>query len=238
MSLHINANKEDIAENILMCGDPLRAKHIAETYLEDYKEVCNTRNMLGFTGYYKGKRISVLSHGMGIPSAGIYTYELFTEYDVKNVIRIGTCGTISEGIDVRETVLGTSSFSMSNYVYEETKDTTKIMYPNDELNKVIEEEAKEENINLKKTRILTSDNFYGEAIMAKMAREKFDCGVAEMESFVIFYNAKRFNVNAACILTVVDNQLKEDILVTPEERETGLTIMTELALNAIIKVGD
>lgn len=238
MSLHINANKEDIASNILMCGDPLRAKHIAQTYLEDYKEVCNTRNMLGFTGYYKGKRISVLSHGMGIPSAGIYTYELLNEYNVKTIIRIGTCGTISEDIDVREMVLGTSSFSISNYVFEENKDNTKIMYPDEDLNKLIEEEAKEENIELKKTRILTSDNFYGEAIMAKFAREKFDCGVAEMESFVVFYNAKRFNAKAACLLTVVDSQIKEDILVSPEERETGLTKMTELALNTIIKVGE
>ena len=238
MSLHINANKEDIASNILMCGDPLRAKHIAQTYLEDYKEVCNTRNMLGFTGYYKGKRISVLSHGMGIPSAGIYTYELLNEYNVKTIIRIGTCGTISEDIDIREMVLGTSSFSISNYVFEENKDNTKIMYPDEDLNKLIEEEAKEENIELKKTRILTSDNFYGEAIMAKFAREKFDCGVAEMESFVVFYNAKRFNAKAACLLTVVDSQIKEDILVSPEERETGLTKMTELALNTIIKVGE
>ena len=112
------------------------------------------------------------------------------------------------------------------------------MYPDEDLNKLIEEEAKEENIELKKTRILTSDNFYGEAIMAKFAREKFDCGVAEMESFVVFYNAKRFNAKAACLLTVVDSQIKEDILVSPEERETGLTKMTELALNTIIKVGE
>jgi purine-nucleoside phosphorylase len=238
MSLHINANKEDISNKVIFCGDPLRAKHIAETYLDDYKEVCNTRNMLGFTGYYKGKRISVMSHGMGIPSAGIYTYELFTEYNVDTVIRIGTCGTISEDIDVRDLVLGTSSFSISNYVYEETKDTSKIMVPNEELNNIIEEEAKNKNIDLKKTRILTSDNFYGEAIMAKFANSKFDCGVAEMESFVIFYNAKRFNVKAACLLTVVDSQIKEDILVSPEERETGLTKMTELALESIIKVGD
>ena len=238
MSLHINANKEDISNRLLMCGDPLRAKYIAENYLDDYKEVCNTRNMLGYTGYYKGVRISVMSHGMGIPSAGIYTYELFTEYDVEYIIRIGTCGTITDDINVRDIVLGNSSFSISNYVYEETKDTTKIMYPSEGINKVIEEEAKEEGIELGNARILTSDNFYGEAPMAKFAREKFNCGVAEMESFVIFYNASRFNKKAACLLTVVDSQIKEDILVSPEEREKGLNTMTELALNSIIKVGE
>lgn len=238
MSLHINANINDIASKVLICGDPLRAKHIAETFLEDYKEVCNTRNMLGFTGYYKGERISVIPHGMGIPSAGIYTYELFKEYNVKAVIRIGTCGTIREDIDVKDIVIGNSSFSISNYAYEENKDTRKIMYPNEELNNILKEEAKRQNIDLKDTRILTSDNFYGEAIMAKFAREKFGCGVAEMESFVVFYNAKRFNVKASCILTVVDSQIKDDVLVSPEERETGLDKMTILALESIIKLGD
>ena len=238
MSLHINANIDDIASRVLICGDPLRAKHIAETYLDDYKEVCNIRNMLGFTGYYKGERISVLSHGMGIPSAGIYTYELFKEYNVKYMIRIGSCGTISEDIDVRDIVLGTDSFSISNYAYEETKDTNKIRKADEELNKIIEEEARVEGIDLKKTRILTSDNFYGEAPMVAFAREKFDCGVAEMESYVVFYNASRFGGKAACLLTVVDSQIKEDILVSPEERETGLNKMTELALNTIIKVGE
>lgn len=238
MSLHINANKEDISNKVLICGDPLRAKHIAENYLDDYKEVCNTRNMLGFTGYYKGHRISVLSHGMGIPSAGIYTYELFKEYDVDYMIRIGSCGTITDNINVRDIVLGTDSFSISNYAYEENKDVNKIRKASIELNKIIEEEAKEEKLDLKKTRILTSDNFYGEAIMAKFAREKFDCGVAEMESYVIFYNASRFNKQASCLLTVVDSQIKDDILVSPEERETGLNKMAELALNSIIKVGE
>ena len=161
MSLHINANKEDISNKVLICGDPLRAKHIAENYLDDYKEVCNTRNMLGFTGYYKGHRISVLSHGMGIPSAGIYTYELFKEYDVDYMIRIGSCGTITDNINVRDIVLGTDSFSISNYAYEENKDVNKIRKASIELNRIIEEEAKEEKLDLKKTRILTSDNFYG-----------------------------------------------------------------------------
>jgi purine-nucleoside phosphorylase len=238
MSLHINANKEDIASRVLICGDPLRAKHIAESYLTDYKEVCNTRNMLGFTGYYKGERISILSHGMGIPSAGIYTYELFNEYNVNYMIRIGSCGTICDEINVRDIVLGTDSFSLSNYAYEETKDITKIREADSYLNNLIEEEAKEEGLDLKKGRILTSDNFYGEAPMAAYAREKVNCKVAEMEAYVIFYNAKRFNKKAACLLTVVDSQIKEDILVSPEERETGLNKMTELALNSIIKVGE
>lgn len=238
MSLHINANKEDIASRVLICGDPLRAKHIAETFLDDYKEVCNTRNMLGFTGYYKGERISVLSHGMGIPSAGIYTYELFNEYKVKYMIRIGSCGTMNEDIEVRDVVLGTDSFSITNYAYEENKDTTKIRKADEELNKLIEEEAKLEGMNLKKTRILTSDNFYGEALMASFAREKFNCGVAEMESYVIFYNASRFNAKAACLLTVVDSQIKEDVVVSSEEREKGLNTMTLLALNSIIKIGE
>ena len=238
MFTHINANKGDFANKVLICGDPLRAKYIAETYLENYIEVCNKRGMLGYTGYYKGVRISIMSHGMGIPSAGIYTYELYNDFDVDVIIRIGTCGSITDDVKVKDIVLANDSFSISNYVYESTKDTSKIMKASEDINKIIEDEANSEGINLVKTRVLTSDNFYGESNMAEFAREKFDCGAVEMESFVIFYNAKLFNKKAACLLTVSDSQIKNDLVLSAEEREKGLNEMIVLALNSIIKIGD
>lgn len=238
MFTHINANKGDFANKVLICGDPLRAKYIAETYLENYIEVCNKRGMLGYTGYYKGVRISIMSHGMGIPSAGIYTYELYNDFDVDVIIRIGTCGSITDDVKVKDIVLANDSFSISNYVYESTKDTSKIMKASEDINKIIEDEANSEGINLVKTRVLTSDNFYGESNMAEFAREKFDCGAVEMESFVIFYNAKLFNKKAACLLTVSDSQIKTDLVLSAEEREKGLNEMIVLALNSIIKIGD
>lgn len=235
---HINANLEDISNLVLICGDPLRAKSIAENYLDDYKEVCNTRNMLGFTGYYKGVRVSIMSHGMGIPSAGIYTYELFKNYNVDYMIRLGTAGALSEDINIRDIILVTDSFSMSNYAYENDKDVSKIMKSSDELNKVIEDTASSNNIDIIKTRAFTSDNFYGEKNSVDLVKNKFNCNAVEMESFVIFYNAKLFNKKASCLLTIVDSLVKDDIVLSDEEKEKGLNDMTELALEAIIKVGE
>ena len=238
MSIHMNANKGDISNKVLICGDPLRAKYIAENYLDDYKEVCTTRNMLGYTGYYKGIRISIMSHGMGIPSAGIYTYELFKDYDVDYMIRIGTCGALSVDMNIKDIVLTTESFSTSNYAYEYNKDVSKIMKPDSNMNKLIDEEAIKEGIKLVKTRTFTSDNFYAEANQANLLREKYGCMAVEMESFVVFYNARLFNKKAACLLTISDSLVKEDIILTAEEREKGLNTMIKLALESIIKVGE
>ena len=113
MSIHIESKKEDIADIVVMSGDPLRAKYIAENFLDEYKMVNDVRNMYGFTGYYKGKRVTIFSHGMGIPSIGIYAYELYKFYDVKKIIRVGTCGTINRDIRLRDVILATSAYSLS-----------------------------------------------------------------------------------------------------------------------------
>ena len=238
MFKHINANEGDISNKVIICGDPLRAKSIAETFLDDYKQVCNTRNMFGYTGYYKGIRISIMSHGMGIPSAGIYTYELFNNYNVDYMIRLGTTGALSNNINVRDVVLVTDSFSTTNYAYEYNRETSKIMKADPMLNSLIDETSKELNIDIIKTRACSSDCFYGEKNQADIMREKFNCNVIEMESFVVFYNAKVFNKKAACLLTVSDSLVKEDIILSDEEKERGLNDMAKLALESIIKVGE
>lgn len=235
---HINANKEDISNLVLICGDPLRAKAIAEKYLSDYKEVCNTRNMLGYTGYYKGVRVSVMSHGMGIPSAGIYTYELFNDYNVDYMIRLGTAGSYVKDINVRDIVLTKESFSTSNYAYEYNKETSKVMRSSDELDSIIKEEATNEGINLIESRTFTSDCFYGETNSIELVRDKFNCTTVEMESFVIFYNAKLFNKKASCLLTIVDSYAGDNTVLSDEEKENGLNEMIKLALESIIKVGN
>ncbi len=235
---HINANKEDISNLVLICGDPLRVKAIAKKYLNNYKEVCNTRNMLGYTGYYKGVRVSIMSHGMGIPSAGIYTYELFNNYDVDYMIRLGTAGSFVKDIKVRDIVLTKESFSTSNYAYEYNKDTSKIMKSNEELDNIIKEEASNKGINLIESRTFTSDCFYGETNNIDLIRDKFNCTTVEMESFVIFYNAKLFNKKASCLLTIVDSYAGDNTVLSDEEKESGLNDMIKLALDSIIKVGN
>ena len=134
MTPHINANEGDIAETVIMPGDPLRAKYIAQKYLKKYKTINTVRNMLGYTGEYNGKRVTVMASGMGCPSMGIYSYELFKFYDVQNIIRIGTAGSYREDLKLYDIVLATSVYSESNYAKIQTGQTDKILYSSEELN--------------------------------------------------------------------------------------------------------
>lgn len=235
MSIHIESKKEDVAEVCLMAGDPLRAKYIAENFLDDYKEVNTVRNMLGYTGNYKGKRVSVFSHGMGIPSIGIYAYELYQFYDVKKIIRIGTCGTIHKDVKLRDVILATSAYSVSTFPLLFDGDTDKEYYSTESLNNDIINTAKNKNVDLKVGKIITSDVFDpyvdGDKFISNFPNEDFlGC---EMEAFGLFYLAKKLEKEAACLITVVDAKYDKKAL-TSEERQLTLNEMISVALDSLL----
>ena len=159
MSIHIEAKKEDIAEVVLMPGDPLRAKYIAENFLTDIKLINNVRNMLGYTGYYKNKRITVMGSGMGIPSIGIYSYELFNDYDVKKIIRIGSGGSLNKSIKLKDIVLAKNSYSPSSFAYVWGKSVNNLINSSEKINNNILEKADELNMKIHYGTIMTADVF-------------------------------------------------------------------------------
>lgn len=231
---HNNANKGDIAKTVLMPGDPLRAKFIAETFLSDVHEFNNVRNMFGYTGTYNGKQVSVMGSGMGMPSIGIYSYELFKEYDVDRIIRIGSAGSYSHDAKVYDVILATKAFSESSYAKVQSGYADDITYPSAQLNETIEMAARKLAIPLIKTGVHSSDVFYREGgldyikpIVAK------GCIVVEMESFALFHNANVLNKQAACLLTVSDSFVSDDIT-TALERQNSFTNMMKIALEAAV----
>ena len=233
---HISSNKEDIAELVLMPGDPLRAKYIAENYLTDYKLVNEVRNMFFYTGYYKDKRITVASSGMGIPSMGIYAYELIKFYDVKKIIRIGTCGSFDEKIKLEDLILSTGAHSVSNFTKQLTNIEESYSKANENLNNSIINKAKELNIELKVGDTITSEVFDLYCDSEDEFRNLFvgkEALGTEMEAFALFFLANKFNISASALMTVVDS-LYDKREITSEERETGLNKMIELALESII----
>ena len=236
-TVHNSANKGDIAKNVIMSGDPLRIKAIAEKYLDNYKLVNDIRNIYAYTGTYKGKEVTVMAHGMGIPSMGIYAYELFKEYDVEKIIRLGSCGAFDERHKLLDIILVENSYTESTFAYQ--LDESKINYipSNKELNSKIEEVAKNNNIEISKCNCLCSDVFdwYVDNFNKFLSRlpKEIDLQVAEMESFALFYTAKVLGKKAACIATVVDSQYYKR-QVTAEERQNGVNQMVELALEAAI----
>ncbi|NLM62837.1 MAG: purine-nucleoside phosphorylase [Mollicutes bacterium] len=233
MTPHIEAKKEDIAKIVLMPGDPLRAKFIAENYLTDYKLINQVRGMLGYTGYYKGKKVTVMGSGMGIPSMGIYSYELFKFYDVDTIIRIGSCGAYTKDLNLFDLILVNESYSISTYAFDQNGYEGKIIEASKILNDKIINKAHELNLKINTARIHCSDVFYKETNPFKKLYEKHGCLAVEMESFALFHNAKILNKKAACILTVSDNlETKEET--TSIERQTAFTTMIKLALESIL----
>ncbi len=229
---HIKAEKGDIAKTVLMPGDPLRAKYIADNYLEDVKQFNSVRNMFGYTGTYNGRRISVMGSGMGMPSIGIYSYELYNFFDVENIIRVGSCGAYTDEIDLYDVLLATSAYSESSYAYVQSgtyKDD--YTYPSETLNTEIEKAATKLNIPLRKGVIHSSDVFYRENFDDyKTIYEKHNAIAVEMESFALFHNAKVSGKHAACILTVSDSLVTKEAT-SPEERQSAFTKMMEIALS-------
>ena len=223
-------NVNEIAKIVLMPGDPLRAKFIAETFLTNVKMFNKVRNIFGYTGYYNGKLVSVMASGMGMPSIGIYSYELYKFYGVEEIIRVGSAGSYSADLEVFDTVLVSSAYSDSSFakVFDGTLDD--IIYPSKDLNERIKLSAKSLNINLKEARIYSSDVFYNQSQEFMNGVKKNDCKAVEMESFALFTIARNLNKKAACLLTISDSFVSHKVT-TSEEREKNFTDMMKIALN-------
>ena len=236
MTAHIEAKLEDIAPVVLMPGDPLRAKYIAEKFLDDAKLINSVRNMLGYTGTYKGKKVTVFASGMGIPSIGIYSYELYKFYNVEKIIRIGTCGSFDESIKLLDVILSTGAYCKSHF--DELLDGVDIDFiqSSDEINRSIMNTAKVKNIDLKVGKTITSDVFDLYCDSKEKFRNNFPdmhfLGV-EMEAFGLFYIAKKLDREASCLMTVVDSLFDKRSL-SSEMREKSLDEMITLALESII----
>lgn len=232
---HIEAKGEDIAKVVLMPGDPLRAKMIAEKYLKNYKVVNKVRNILAYTGEYKGKKVTVFASGMGNPSIGIYSYELFKFYDVDKIIRIGSCGAYSEKIDLYSLILVDKSYSNSAYDDILNGENVPFSDSSSKLNEKILEVAKKINYDVLYGNIYCTDVFYNEIDNPAMLYNQYKCLGVEMESFALFLNAKKLGKEAACILTVSDNVITHQET-TSEERQNSFTKMIELALESAIEL--
>ena len=225
MTPHIEAKKNEIAKTVLMPGDPLRCKMIAEKYLTDYKLVNQVRNQLAYTGYYKGKRVTVFSSGMGNPSMGIYSHELYDVYGVEEIIRIGSCGSYSKDLGLYQLILVENSYSLSNYLSELTGDVDRLLPSNEELNKEIAKTAKKLNINLNYGNVFCTDVFYNNADIDYL-RDNFNILATEMETFALFSNAKKLGKKASCLLTVSDNLITHEET-TSDERQNSFNEMIE-----------
>ena len=232
---HNMANIGDIAKVVLMPGDPLRAKYIAETYLDDVVQFNNVRNMFGYTGTYKGKKVSVMGSGMGMPSIGIYSFELFSQYGVEAIIRIGSAGSYREDYEIYDVVLASGAYSESNYAKVLTGNEASITYPSAELNDLIKATAEELDLDLKEGVIHSSDIFYHIDEAYKKGIEDNNCVAVEMESFALFENAKALNKKAACLLTISDTLVTHEET-TAEERQTSFNKMITIALESAIKL--
>ncbi len=232
MTPHNEANKEDIAKTVLMPGDPLRAKFIAENFLEDYKLVNKVRNVYAYTGTYKGKRVTVMASGMGMPSIGIYSYELYKFYDVDTIIRVGSAGAYTDELNLYDIVLADGAYSESSFAKTQNGETRNILHGNEELNNHIKEVGKRMGINVHYNTIHSSDIFYKEQDNFREIREKYGCACIEMESFALFHNANVLGKKAACILTISDNLVTHEET-TPEERQNSFKQMIELALESV-----
>lgn len=227
---HNNANAGDIAETVLMPGDPLRAKFIAENFLEDAVEYNTVRGMYGYTGYYKGKRISVQGSGMGGPSMGIYSYELIHFYGVKNIIRIGSAGALNKDLKIQDLVIAMGACTDSNYASQYNLPGTYSPIASFELVNKAYDIAKEKNIPAVVGNILSSDIFYNDGGLDVLKSwSKMNVLAVEMEAAALYMNAQRAGVNALCILTISDLPF-EGVATTALERQTAFTKMMEVAL--------
>lgn len=234
---HNAANNGDIAKTVLMPGDPLRAKFIAETYLKNPVQFNTVRNMFGYTGTYKGKKISVMGSGMGMPSIGIYSYELYKFYGVETIIRIGSAGAYTKELQLFDLVLADSAWSESSFALAQAGVSGDIQLPSPVVNEVIARAASSLSTPLTKARIHSSDVFYHEANVDDHNDfyQKHGCVCVEMESFALFHNASVLGKQAACLLTISDSLVTSEIT-TAQERQTSFHKMMEVALEAAIQL--
>lgn len=233
MTPHIECQKNDIAPLVIMPGDPKRARYIAEKYLENAKLVNSVREEYGYTGFYKNIRITVFSSGMGNASMGIYSHELFKFYDVKAILRVGSCGSYCKNININDLFILSNVFSNSNYALEYANLNEKLMSSSKILNDTIMKTAEELKINLESITGNNVDAFYN--IINESEVNKYNCKIVEMESFALFTNAKVLNKLCSTLVTVSDNLVTGKKL-TSLEREKSFDKMIILALESIIKI--
>ena len=232
---HIGANKKSlIADTVLMPGDPLRAKSVAEKYLDNVVLFSSVRNMLGYTGEFEGKPVSIMGSGMGMPSCGIYSYELFKFYDVKSIIRTGSCGAYSEDYDVYDIILAEEAWSESSFAKTQSGDTNQIQSASETSTTNLERASNQLGYPVKRCRIHSTDVFYRANFDDyKMIRDAYNCSVVEMEAFALFSTAKWLSKNAAVILTVSDSLVTGKIT-SSIEREKSFTKMIQIALKSLL----
>ena len=232
---HNSAQKGDIAKTVLMPGDPLRAKYIAETYLENVKCFNTVRNMFGYTGTYKGKEVSVMGGGMGMPSIGIYSYELYKFYDVEAIIRVGSAGGIADNVKLRDLVIGMGASTNSNYAAQYNLPGTIAPIADYGLLRKAVEVAEGRGIHVAVGNVLSSDTFYNADPTFNDRWKEMQILCVEMEAAALYMNAARAKKNALAILTVSDNIITGEVT-TAEERQTAFTDMMEIALETAIKI--
>ena len=236
---HNEAKQGEIAKTVIMPGDPLRAKYIAESFLENVKLVNQVRGMYAYTGNYQGKEITIMASGMGMPSMGIYSYELYRFYGVENIIRIGSCGGYKPELKLFDIVLSENVFSEGNFALTLNNEDCHIVEASEDLNTKIIETAKETNTSIVVGNTVCTDCFdvYMTDVNQFLTRipGNFNPVSAEMEAFALFYVANILNKKASCLMSVVDSKFIKEIA-TPEERQNGLNTMIKLALNTALKI--
>ena len=230
---HNGGKAGEIAGTVIMCGDPLRAKFIADTYLEGAEQFNAVRGMYGYTGQYKGHRISVMGHGMGIPSIGIYTYELYNFYGVETIIRVGSAGGIADSVHVRDIVMAMAASTDSNYASQFALPGMFAPTADFELLRTAAEIAQKNGISVKAGNILSSDIYYNDDLEANLKWKKMNVLAVEMEAAALYMNAARAGKKALCICTISNNVFSGEELST-EERQTGFGKMIEVALETAI----
>ncbi len=226
---HIEAKAGDFARTVLMPGDPLRAKYIAETYLENPVQVNGVRNMLGYTGDYQGKRVSVMGGGMGIPSIGIYSYELFNFYDVDNIIRIGSAGGLQDDVKLMDIVIGMGACTDSNYAYQFRLPGTFAPIASYELMSKAIEAVKARGFRFHVGNVVSADAFYNADSTVNDRWKSMGALAVEMEAAALYMNAAKAKKNALCILTISDHLYSPEAL-SSHERQVGFGQMMEIAL--------
>lgn len=234
---HIRAEKGDIAKVVLMPGDPLRAKVVADTFLNNAVLINDVRNCFGYTGTYKGKKVSVMASGMGMGSIGIYSYELYKFYDVEAIIRIGSAGSYDMDWKVYDVCLCDKAYSESSYSLAQCGVEKHVAYPDQELNEYIVKAAEKDGIKLNVGTVHSSDPFYHENDSYMEGVKEHNCKCVEMESFALFHNADVLGKKAACLLTISDSIVDPNAPVTThEERRLAFVKMMQVALDAAVEV--
>lgn len=230
---HISANDGDFAKTVIMPGDPKRSEYIVEKFLTDAKLVNDVRGVQGYTGLYKGKKVSVMAHGMGMPSMAIYAHELYNFYGVENIIRIGSCGAINENIKIKDVVLANPVVTESN-IGRAFKERDEFAYPTEILINKVLKTAEKLKISVKQGLVLCSDLFYKEEEESIKWKDKGALAV-EMESYVLYKIAKEYNKNAVCLLTVADMLYDRTFELSAEERQKSFDEMITLALESAVE---